>query len=77
MDRNVEESTLLHSKRLLQQFIVDGYCMVETERLQYYRNHQKELRVDLYSGLSNAHSMGETNPSALGKRVVLPSSFTG
>lgn len=77
MDRNFEESVLLHSKKLLQQFIVDGYCMVESERLEYYRKHQRELRVDLYRGLSEAYERGETDTSALGKRIILPSSFTG
>lgn len=77
MDRPFEESTLLHSKTLLQQFLVDGYAMVESERLDYYRKHQKELRVDLYSGLSDAYSKGHKDPSTLGRRIVLPSSFTG
>ncbi|XP_028793347.1 uncharacterized protein LOC114749047 [Neltuma alba] len=77
MDRNNEQSVLLHSKRLLQQFIVDGYTMVESERLNYIRNHQKELRVDMYRGLTNALTRGETDPSRTGKRIILPSSFTG
>lgn len=51
--------------------------MVESERLDYYRKHQNELRVDLYQGLSDALSRGETDPSTLGKRIILPSSFTG
>ncbi|KAI9073817.1 hypothetical protein K1719_044219 [Acacia pycnantha] len=38
---------------------------------------KKELRVDLYSGLSNAVTRGETDPSSTGRRVILPSSFTG
>lgn len=77
MDRRGEESVLLHSKNLLQQFIVDGYTMVESERLDYYHRHQKDLRVDLYRGLSDAYSRGETDPSTVGKRIILPSSFTG
>ena len=76
MDRSFEESILLHSKKLLQQFIVDACCMVESERLEYYRRHQKEMRVDLYRGLSDAYSRGETDTSTLGKRIILSSSFT-
>ncbi|KAI9078636.1 hypothetical protein K1719_039385 [Acacia pycnantha] len=45
--------------------------------LNYIRKHQKELRVDLYSGLSDAVKRGETDPSSMGRRVILPSSFTG
>ncbi|XP_028779075.1 uncharacterized protein LOC114735542 [Neltuma alba] len=77
MDRNIEESVLLHSKRLLQQFIVDGFTMVESERLDYIRRHQRELRVDLYKGLADAITRGETDASNTGKRIILPSSFTG
>ncbi|XP_028764312.1 uncharacterized protein LOC114722451 [Neltuma alba] len=77
MDRNIKESVLLHSKRLLQQFIVDGFAMVESERLDYIRRHQRELRVDLYKGLVDAITRGETDASNTGKRIILPSSFTG
>ena len=51
--------------------------MVESERLDYYRRHQKEMRVDLYRGLSDAYSRGETDASTLGKKIILPSSFIG
>ncbi|KAI9115785.1 hypothetical protein K1719_013454 [Acacia pycnantha] len=42
-----ERSVILHGKKLLQQFIVDGYSMVESDRLDYIRKNQKDLRVDL------------------------------
>ncbi|KAI9100239.1 hypothetical protein K1719_024457 [Acacia pycnantha] len=71
-----ERSVILLGKTVMQQFIVDGYSMVKSDRLDYIRNHQKELRVDLYSGLSNAVTRGETNPSSTGRRVILLSSFT-
>lgn len=51
--------------------------MMESQRLLWFRAHQKELRADLYKGLSDALTNGETNTAATGKRVVLPSSFTG
>ncbi|KAI9081086.1 hypothetical protein K1719_036845 [Acacia pycnantha] len=51
--------------------------MVESDRLNYIRKHQKELRVDLYSRLSDAVTRGETDPSSMGRGVILPSSFTG
>ncbi|KAI9116475.1 hypothetical protein K1719_012642 [Acacia pycnantha] len=77
MRRRSERSLILHGKKLLHQFIVDGYSMVESDRLNYIRMHQKELRVDLYSGISDAVTRGETDPSCTGRRVILPSSFTG
>ncbi|XP_028799355.1 uncharacterized protein LOC114754711 [Neltuma alba] len=77
MRRENEMSILLHASRLLQQFIVDGYTMIESQRLLWVRTHQKELRADLYQGLSDAVLSGERNASLTGKRIILPSSFTG
>ncbi|KAI9115558.1 hypothetical protein K1719_013227 [Acacia pycnantha] len=51
--------------------------MVESDRLDYIRKHQKDLTIDLYSGLIDAVTRGETDPSSTGRRVILPSSFTG
>ncbi|XP_031099731.1 uncharacterized protein LOC116003933 [Ipomoea triloba] len=73
----METSTLLYSRRLLQQFIVDGYTMVECGRLKYIRTHQKSLRCETYNCLTDALTHGEVNPAAQGCRVILPSSFTG
>lgn len=77
MGREAETSLLLNASKLLQQFIEDGYTMMESQRLLWVKTHQKELRVDLYQGLSDAVIRGETNASATGKRIILPSSFTG
>ncbi|KAF3647138.1 hypothetical protein FXO38_18809 [Capsicum annuum] len=51
--------------------------MIESGRLKYIRTHQKQLRVAMYNMLQEAILHGETNPSSQGKRVVLPSTFTG
>ena len=37
--RSNEAQTLLHSRKLFQQFIVKAYTMVESERLSYIRNN--------------------------------------
>ncbi|KAL5179701.1 Replication protein A DNA-binding subunit C [Glycine soja] len=60
--RSNEAHTLLHSRKLFQQFIVEGYTMVESKRLSYIRNNQKKLRVDKLTK---------------GKKVILPSTFVG
>ena len=77
MFRNNEQSAILHSGKLLQQFVVDAYSMLEAQRLHWVRAHQRELRVELYEGLSEAVMRGESNASSTGKHVILPSSFTG
>nr|KAJ0194029.1 hypothetical protein LSAT_V11C800414390 [Lactuca sativa] len=70
-------SLILNSRRLFQQFLVDAYMMIETERLYYIRNQQKVLRCESYETLRNIQSDGRTDISNIGKRVILPSSFTG
>lgn len=72
-----ETSALLFSRKLCQQFFVDGFSMIEAWRLKWYRDHQKEVRADMYKGLYEAVLRGETNPASVGKRIVLPSRFVG
>nr|GEW92912.1 replication protein A 70 kDa DNA-binding subunit B [Tanacetum cinerariifolium] len=67
-------STILSSKWLFQQFLVDGYTMVEAERMLYIRNQKSELRCETYSRLAKAAESGENKKR--GSKVVLPSSFT-
>nr|XP_043618055.1 uncharacterized protein LOC122589793 [Erigeron canadensis] len=75
--RNNEGTTLLRGGRLYQQYLVDSYTAVEEEQLRYTRNHQAELRVDLYNNVCDAVTKGDTRADAVGKRIVLPTSFTG
>ena len=66
---------ILHGGRLFQQFAVDMYIKVESSRLDYVRNNQKEIRADLYQGLMDSIQAGESRASAVGKRTVFPASF--
>ncbi|KAL5132868.1 hypothetical protein HKD37_03G006287 [Glycine soja] len=75
--RTNEAQTILHSKRLFQQWIVDGYCMIESQKLNYVRQHQQQLRVDKYINLSASNDHPETLGRDKGKRIILPSSFVG
>ncbi|RZC20144.1 hypothetical protein D0Y65_006827 [Glycine soja] len=52
--RSNEAQTLLHSRKLFQQFVVEGYTMVESERLSFIRNNQKKLRVDKFCNLQQS-----------------------
>ncbi|XP_023771698.2 uncharacterized protein LOC111920364 [Lactuca sativa] len=70
-------SLVLNSKRLFQQFLVDAYTMIESERLYYVRNQQKVLRCECYETLRSLQSHGNKDISNIRKRVILPSSFTG
>ncbi|RZB57663.1 ATP-dependent DNA helicase PIF1 [Glycine soja] len=75
--RSNEAQTLLHSRKLFQQFIVETYTMVESERLSYIRNNKKKLRADKYCSLQTSLDAGSSKGSSKGKRVILSSTFVG
>ncbi|KAF7844472.1 ATP-dependent DNA helicase PIF1-like [Senna tora] len=75
-DRRADFNIFLRCGKLTQQFIVHGYTMIESQRLLYIRLHKKDLRADSYITLTQALPRGEATSSSIGKRIVLPSSFT-
>ena len=70
-------SVLLRAKRLFQQYLVDAYCKIETERLQFLRREQTTLRADCYQDLRDAILDQDGDPNNVGRRIILPSTFTG
>ncbi|KAI5396649.1 hypothetical protein KIW84_062746 [Lathyrus oleraceus] len=46
-------------------------------RLRWIKEHQSDIRVELYQGLHDALHVGETNAENIGKRTILSSSFIG
>ncbi|XP_058810120.1 uncharacterized protein LOC131675228 [Phymastichus coffea] len=48
-----EFNPFIRGGRLFQQWAVDSYVKVEKDRIQYCKDHQKELRADTYKGLSD------------------------
>ena len=70
-------NTLLRCGKLMQQFIVDMYVKIESDRLNFLRHNQKKLRAENYSEFSDALSRQDADPANIGKKVILPSSFTG
>jgi hypothetical protein len=77
MERHIEDSVVLYGRRLFQQFVVDLYSMIESQRLSYIRNNQSKIRSDFLFGLEEAVGRGDMDASDIGSRIVLPSSFTG
>ncbi|XP_012837726.1 PREDICTED: uncharacterized protein LOC105958267 [Erythranthe guttata] len=75
--RSSRQSTLLFAGRLLQQYAVDMYIKLETTRLDYCQRNQANLRAELYQGIVDSVSKGESRGSEVGKRIVLPPSFIG
>ncbi|XP_035845105.1 uncharacterized protein LOC110932942 [Helianthus annuus] len=76
-DRSTSFSLILNARRLFQQFLVDAYTMIESERLNYIRFQQKHLRSESYTNLQKFKNEGKEDLSNTGVRLVLPSSFTG
>ncbi|XP_021732628.1 uncharacterized protein LOC110699422 [Chenopodium quinoa] len=68
---------LLRAGRCLQQYIVDMYVKIENTRLDYLRNNQSTISVDLYQGILDSLDIGETKVHNVGRRVILPPSFIG
>ncbi|XP_016206427.1 uncharacterized protein LOC107646783 [Arachis ipaensis] len=76
-ERLADVSPLLYSRRFFQRFLVDGFSMIESARLNYVRLDQEKFKCEMYKGLSEAMLSGKTRLASRGKRIILPSSFTG
>ena len=61
--------------RLTQVYTVDAWCKVESSRLHWVKNNQKQIRTDKYSGLLDA--MEENDLQNAGKRIILPPTIYG
>ncbi|GJW46158.1 DNA helicase [Tanacetum coccineum] len=64
-------------RRLFQQYLVGVYCCIEQNRIDYYRTHQNDIRKDYLSGVFDAIHKGDRIGSDIGRRLILPRSFTG
>ncbi|KMQ91419.1 hypothetical protein RF55_8718 [Lasius niger] len=65
-------------RRLFQQWLVDSYVKIEKDRINYCRDHQKELRTETYQGLRDyIQTMANNLNGRIGKMVILPSTFIG
>jgi hypothetical protein len=56
MERFIEDSVVHRSRRLFQQFVVDLYSMIESQRLSFIRQNQSNIRSDFLSGIEEAVS---------------------
>uniref|UniRef100_T1IHC0 Uncharacterized protein n=1 Tax=Strigamia maritima TaxID=126957 RepID=T1IHC0_STRMM len=66
---------ILLGGRLFQQFVVDSYITVQSERLQYIRQHQTQLHTDQYRGLLDyVRSKAEDSNLKAGK-IMMTQSF--
>ncbi|XP_050357851.1 uncharacterized protein LOC126778406 [Nymphalis io] len=76
MTRRNNFNTLLRYGMLTNQYLVDQYAKIESQRLAYIRNNQTKLRAENYVHLQDALQANE-HRNGIGQLVILPSSFTG
>ena len=77
MKRPNESDHLLRSNHLLSMYMVDQWAKIESGKLLWLKQHQKELRVDCYASVRDAMLNDGADPSELGRRVILPSTHVG
>lgn len=76
MIRQNEVNHILYCRRLFNQYVVDMYAKIETERLNFIRFNQKKLRSEEYVHLRDAIN-SDGNVQDLGKMIILPATYTG
>ncbi|XP_016490183.1 uncharacterized protein LOC107809981 isoform X1 [Nicotiana tabacum] len=75
--RNDDEDALLHTGRLFQQYSVDEYIKIETQRLDFASFNQDLFRMDILQGFLDILRFGERDSSNIGKQKFLSASFIG
>ncbi|XP_026467796.1 uncharacterized protein LOC113371383 [Ctenocephalides felis] len=76
MIRHNADNYLLRFRRLFQQYCVDMYVKIETERLNFIRFNQAKLRSEEYIHLRDAVST-EGNAANIGRLTILPATYIG
>ncbi|KAK1383672.1 hypothetical protein POM88_021407 [Heracleum sosnowskyi] len=75
--REREGHTLIGGGRLFLQFVVDAWASIEHSRISWVLTNQSILRSDVYNNIVDSVNRGDVDATKIGKRIVLPSSFTG
>lgn len=69
---------LLRYRRLFQQYCVDMYVKIETERLNFIRFNQTKLRSEEYIHLRDAINLdGDAAAANIGRLTILPATYVG
>lgn len=76
MIRLGRDNIILRYRELCQQFIVDMYVKIESERLRYLRYNQQKLHAEEYIHLRDVVA-NNADTAEIGDSVILPSSYVG
>jgi len=73
-----EFNVFILGRCLFQQWLVDSYVKIEKDRINYCKDHQKELRTETYQGLRDyIQTMANNSNRRIGKMIILPFTFIG
>ena len=73
MDRNDENgdrvtNSTICAKTLSQQYLVDQFCKIELNRLNYIQTNQRKLRAEVYNGFVDATKADDQEVKKIGKK---------
>lgn len=75
--RKHQPNPYLKCGRLSSQIKVDARACIDECRIQYILDHQADLRIDTLQGVADAVASGSIDANDIGKRIILPASYTG
>lgn len=71
----LKNDIILAAGRLFEQYCLDLFCSLESERLQWLRHNQNKLKAEKYKKLQEFVSGNQAVKA--GRHIVLPSSYVG
>ena len=75
---HIQSNHLFLTGKLFQEYVCETWAVSEQSRLNYLRFNQNKLHVEVYQGLQDAVAAdADVDFTELGKRFILPSSFSG
>ncbi|KAL6542631.1 hypothetical protein OROMI_024233 [Orobanche minor] len=78
--RAIDAINILRVGRLVQQYQIDCYVKIETQRLDYFRSEQvqHDLRIESFEGIIKSMACdGNLSGEKIVQKFVLPSSYIG
>nr|VDD31661.1 unnamed protein product [Brassica oleracea] len=75
-ERKNESHSLVHSRRIFQQFVVDAFTTIESNRLRYLKVNQPSLS-DSYDSIKESENARKVDMNEQGTEFTLPASFVG
>ena len=75
--REKNKPSILNTARAFQQYVVDMYVKIESQRLDFFRHRQQQIRTEQLQGVMDSVVEGQCRGSKVGQRVILPASFIG